>query len=244
MFKAPSFDMNSLVLEGHQTSDYRLADPRAVSEDGRTTVHFRDLERHLIGHILRAPVVVGCVAWLTSEQILEALSRCEGVSIVVQKEDFLRPDYCPRPNWARKLRTLYDALPGSICRSEDPVGILAVVSTGDLRFIEPIRCVGNHNRDRAPASPRSHHKFVVFSRYRLDPVGDTGFARRSLEPYAAWTGSFNFTKNATCSLENALYTTDRHLARAFFEEWSQVCAFSELLDWESEWSVPEWRVGT
>ncbi|MNJ81293.1 hypothetical protein D3C77_800280 [compost metagenome] len=59
-----------------------------------------------------------------------------------------------------------------------------------------------------------------------------------------WTGSFNFTKNATLSLENALFITDPKIVNAYFEEYGQIAAMSEELDWTSEWVAPVWRIGT
>jgi hypothetical protein len=37
--------------------------------------------------------VIGCIAWLTNTKIIQALRKVDqGVQIIVQKEDFLRPD--------------------------------------------------------------------------------------------------------------------------------------------------------
>jgi phosphatidylserine/phosphatidylglycerophosphate/cardiolipin synthase-like enzyme len=69
-------------------------------------------------------------------------------------------------------------------------------------------------------------------------------ASPSFVPYEVWTGSFNFTKNATYSFENAIVSRDRNLVAAYFSEFSQLAALSEPLDWEVEWVAPEWRIGT
>lgn len=112
--------------------------------------------------------------------------------------------------------------------------------------IEPIRCVGNYNSEKAPAFPRAHHKFVVFCK-SVPPkpgsqVSPDDF--KHYEPYEVWTGSFNFTKNAVSSFENAIVSTDMNLVRAFFQEAAQIQALSEPLNWRASWSAPEWRIGT
>jgi hypothetical protein len=50
--------------------------------------------------------IFGCVAWLTLIPILKALSKCDNVQIIVQKEDFLRPDLDQNKNnkWKEDLR--------------------------------------------------------------------------------------------------------------------------------------------
>jgi len=64
------------------------------------------------------------------------------------------------------------------------------------------------------------------------------------EPYEVWTGSFNFTKNATYSFENAVLSKDQNIVGAFFREFGQIAALSESLDWETEWTAPDWRIGS
>lgn len=83
-----------------------------------------------------------------------------------------------------------------------------------------------------------HNKFLVFA--KLLDRGNT----ESIEPYAVWTGSFNLTLNATQSLENALLLEDPVIVEAYFEEFGQIMALSEPLDWTTDWSEPKWRIGT
>jgi hypothetical protein len=81
--------------------------------------------------------------------------------------------------------------------------ILSSVSVSCDPSIDAVRCVGNHNKDKKPAFPRMHNKFLVF-------------AKKGRGPYAVWTGSFNLTRNAGLSLENALYITQPKIINAYF----------------------------
>lgn len=228
-----------LIAEDGNFSDVRnVQDNSTRSENGEVAVYFRNLEDRLVECIKQADLVVGCVAWLTHEKILSALSRVpSGVAIVVQKEDFLRPDLDSGDRWKQKLRSMYKALPECPQR-QIWTGLIGRLSLHGNPPIDAVRCVGNHNRDKTPAAPRMHNKFLVFCRVRdhewaFDP-----------DPYLVWTGSFNLTKSATNSLENAITISDSHIVNAYYREWEQIEAISEPLNWRSRWIEPEWRIGT
>ena len=92
IFSAVTGDLNAVGLVTDTTAVQPLADPSTRNADGSVEVVFRNIEQRLIDEIRTSKVVMGCVAWLTSGPILDALAEVQGVSIVVQKEDFLRPD--------------------------------------------------------------------------------------------------------------------------------------------------------
>jgi hypothetical protein len=83
--------------------------------------------------------------------------------------------------------------------------------------------------------------YSLYGNGHYDPSFVIGF--NYIKPYAVWTGSFNFSKTATQSFENALYILDRSIVQAYFSEWSQLTALSEPLDWESVSISPEWMIG-
>ena len=227
-YSIDTHDDDSVLAKDHSTSDF----------SGNVRVYFRNLEAELCDHIGGADLVVGCVAWLTNERILEALAGVRGgVAIVVQKEDFLRPDLRSGSAWKPRLRAAYDRLPRVPERHAWP-GLLGAMSTCSDPRVQPVRCVGNYNRDRAPAFPRMHNKFLVFC--RASRQGHD----LNIEPFEVWTGSFNLTYNASRSLENAVAISSERIARAYFAEWEQIEAISEPLDWHCEWSAPQWRIGS
>jgi hypothetical protein len=229
--------------------EFSIEDNSLTSSSRNIRVYFRNLEPSLLEFIKEADAVMGCVAWLTSGPILDALAKKEAVSIVVQKEDFLRPDLGSSDNWKSWLMQKYLALRCNLTRYafDNIIGRLAVLSDPSL---DAIRCVGNYNRDKSPAFPRMHNKFLVFANVIVEETQDGyvykegEYIPKTVKPYAVWTGSFNLTKNAVSSLENALYITEPDVVNAYFKEYGQIVAISEPLKWENDWVEPEWHIGT
>lgn len=239
-------NLNHLRLPTAGGGGTSLRDYGATS--GNVEVVFRDLEERLVQEIQGADFVVGCVAWLTNRRILEALGEVE-CCIIVQKEDFLRPDISGSKT---ELQALYNLILNRRHRGEFWFPLSEMSTHGD-NGIEGVRCVGNHNASRSPAFPRAHHKFVVFGnrrpteRLEVDVDEDApSWCNLDCEFSfdRVWTGSFNFTHNAGASFENALLVRDYRIARSFLGEFAQLAALSEPLAWDSDWCAPEWRLGS
>ena len=222
-------NLNMLTIRG-DTPDhkgYPLEDFKTYSEDKKIKVVFKHLDIELHQRLDKANVVVGCVAWLTDKGVLNKLARKQGVSIIVQKEDFLRPDLNPEKDWVKNLRESYEAIPGF----EDRKDFYENLSICGEPGIASVRCVGNYNHDKAQTMPRMHHKFLVFG----NSIDDW---------YEVWTGSYNITRNADSSFENAVIISDKNIVNSYLMEYRQILALSEPLDWETSWVNPEWRIGT
>jgi hypothetical protein len=200
------------------------------------TVFFKHLEERLIEQIDQADAVFGCVAWLTSERILAALSRKWACSIIVNKQDFRRPDEARDAGWQHRRRELFDNIKGVV--PYDLPGGPLLVTEGVFR-VEGVRCLGSlaprSSADQRSACPLMHHKFVVFCK-----VIETEPAWTEFHPYAVWTGWFNFTKNAPHSLENEVLIKEPTIVWAYFNEWIQCLSCSESLDWTNPQADPEW----
>ncbi|HEX3357334.1 MAG TPA: phospholipase D-like domain-containing protein [Tepidisphaeraceae bacterium] len=240
----PTPDLNSLPIFIRR--DSRQVDRPKTIESGCITAVFDNIEGELVNQIEKASAVFGCVAWLTNERILRALAT-RTVSVVVQKEDFLRPDqFAPQVSagsFYKRLRELYSQLqcgitpwdmqgvPSAVCRE---LGYCMSMEWTGTDY-EPVRCLGARRRGKAQAEALMHHKFLVFCELK---TGNDDFGQ-SLEnvphPYSVWTGSFNLTHNATRSLENAVLIRDAKIARAYLDEYLYLYQFSEPLDWSSEW---------
>lgn len=234
-------NFNDIRIPNKEGDDLPLGDFGTIS--GKVEVVFRDIKQNLIEKILSAECVFGCVAWLTDKDILRALANSPNVALVVQKEDFLRPDTKQFSGVNKKaLRAHYDAL---TCSFERPhfAGVLRDVSTSLDPTMDSIRCLGNVNREKSPAHPRMHNKFLIFCESRtVEPVDN--YESTTITPKSVWTGSFNFSDTATKSFENAVHISDLDIANSFFGEWQQIYALSEPLDWEQHYMQPEWIIGT
>jgi PLD-like domain len=192
---------------------------------------FTNLEHRLCVEIWTADAVFGCMAWLTNKAILQALAQVEMVSLLVQKEDWLRPD---SGRWTPDgLHDLYAALPEA-----SRIAARAYYSSSSSPELPPVMCVGNCPDKKMGAVPRMHHKFMVFCNLRETPQG------RVAVPYAVWTGSFNATHNGTRSLENAVLINSPEIASAYMGEWRALLGIAECLDWQHRWIAPEFRIGT
>jgi hypothetical protein len=129
-------------------------------------------------------------------------------------------------------------------------GLISSLSWADGNPVSPIRCVGNYNESKVPAWPRSHHKFLVFGKMKTHNESDEfhSFMTDEIIPTTVWTGSFNLTKNATMSLENAIILSDKsgqnEIIKSYLDTYMQVFSISESLDWEHIWCEPEYRIGT
>jgi hypothetical protein len=204
-------------------------------------VLFRKQEEEIVKLIkeFKNGLILGCIAWLTSKPILTALASCKNVQIVVQKEDFLRPDigFKNTDSWRTELSKLYKAITCEMVRYDFKAPMNNLSYCADPT-VDAIRCVGNHNKDKNPAFPRAHHKFLIFCK----------ITNEKYLPIKVLTGSFNLTKNAVQSFENAVIFTDNsgksELFEAFINEHHQIFAISEKLNWTESWATPEFRIGS
>ena len=171
-------------------------------------------------------VIFGAVAWLTSKPILESLvcakERKATIMLVVQKEDFLKPQSLrgSRKKWATEIRRLYDLL-GDVETSRLTEFLPSVSCDISLKKVKAVRCLGNFNADKNPSHPRMHNKFLV--------IGSK----------TVWSGSYNFSLAAEMSYENAVIMRDEKVAKMYMKEFALLFSLSEPLDWKSKTMQPE-----
>jgi len=198
----------------------------------------------------RYSVVFGCVAWLTHEGVLKGLAD-KIAQVVVQKEDFLRPDLPARagapPMDKARLRTLYYDIRG-IDRNQFGLGMNC---NGDPDT-EGVRCVG-YSKDAGRGRPVMHNKFLVFGELEVenhyggyDDKGELEIVCQSFSfvPKAVWTGSANLTSASEANAENAMWIESQKVAMVYYREWKRMLVMSEPLDWDSDYVAPEYRYGT
>lgn len=205
-----------------------------------------NLESALADWIREADFVFGCFAWLTNRMVLDALADLKhGCQVVVQKEDFLRPDSGWTSQSNRELRERYERLRCGVSQYHLP-SIASRLSTNSYDGVEPIRCAGVSPADRKLIWPRMHHKLAVACKcevYEAPRYYGKELIHRFF-PYSVWTGSFNPTANGSRSRENAVVADSESAGWFYIEEWAKVYAMSEPLDWAYQWCAPEYRIGT
>lgn len=199
-----------------------------------------NLESALADWIREADFVFGCFAWLTNRMVLDALADLKhGCQVVVQKEDFLRPDSGWTSQSNVELRERYERLRCGVSQYHLP-SIAARLSTNWFHDTGPIRCAGVSPADKKMTWPRMHHKLAVACKYEIHGEEPT----HRFFPYSVWTGSFNPTANGSRSRENAVVVDSESAGWFYIEEWAKVYAMSEPLDWAYQWCAPEYRIGT
>jgi hypothetical protein len=155
-----SLDLNSIEVPDDGSSDYRRA---ASARAGIAQAFFDGLEDRMCDFVRAHDLVVGCMAWFTSFPVLDAMAG-RRAAIVVQKEDFLRPDgpIDPKdPNrraWRVRLREAYSRLRAGPDRLYYP-NLASSLSVCSDPNIDAVRCVGVRNAGHG--TPRMHHKFLV-----------------------------------------------------------------------------------
>ncbi len=220
------------LIDGIDLSLFKNLNKIMVVNHGITSsqveVVFRNLKTKLIQIIKDADAVIGAVAWITDADILEVLAE-RPTLLVIQKEDFLRPDLMSRltDEAKEKLRQLYNNF-----RLFDgwkvSVGPFSQGIDKEFSALSPILCFGYYKQGQTFRLPKMHNKFIVFLKKQEELY----------VPYAVWTGSYNFTEQSAHSLENAVIIKDGEVASAYASEAQIIYLMGEPLDWSSEWINP------
>lgn len=206
--------VNGVRLHDLHDQPHRRTTSGSETAGTATKAHFGELRAPLLEFIEGSEIIVGCVAWLTDQQILAALSR-RPAAVVVQKE-----------NWWKKADNRGRALAARY------VGLKGGVRTSQLGYdtdieLAPIACAGTAGSGPF-ANPLMHHKFLV----RCTLVNGM------LVADAVWTGSFNLSNNANDSCENAVEIYDPEIAEAYLREFSLVMTLSEPMNWTTRAPKP------
>lgn len=240
-------DVDELAERMAGTWEHEISPASSRFTSQHVAVHLGRLEDRLLEWIARQEAVVGCVAWLTNEKILRALNAKPLLQVVMQKEDWLRPDF-DGSHPAKTNRALYTR-PAGFLRSE--VEDLSDVSHLSDPYLGAFRCFGSTAEGRRPVM---HHKFLVGcsvdrtgkvvrecrSIARTEEQRGPGVKALALLPQSVWVGSFNMTKGAVRNMDSALVLD----AGPAYCEWLDVLISSEPLDFDHAWCKPQWIVGS
>lgn len=223
--------------------DHKFKDNSVEIENGNK-VYFRNIEDKLVSEINCADIVLGAVAWLSSRKVIDALIKKDNVFIIVDKDPIFNVNTSKLNSYQLNKRRGLIREYGKIKCELNPYqfdNILNKIIDDSHPEIDPVKCVG---KEKSIGSySRMHNKFLLFAKLVEQSIDINGkaHARDVVKPYAVWTGSFNFTHNATQSLENALVLTDKEIVSAYFKEFGQIAAISEKLVWDSPHPNPDWK---
>lgn len=201
--------------------------PQQVNRDtGPIKVYFFDIPARLLDFIADYEYLVGCVAWITDGQVIEALGKRPGVSVIVDKPG----DRGVHPQLAR--------LNAHPCENGIHAGMTGFQYARDaggneIGELDRVRVVGFAGN--AGAQPLMHHKFLVGCR-------KTGDGWDGLNPESVWIGSYNFTDPAaTRHLESVVVVKDSYVAASFQAMWESIYWLSETLGSPAQHPRPEIR---
>jgi len=198
----------------------------------------------------RWPACVAAMAWFTERDLI-SLMQGKSLGIVMQKEHHLRDN---AEACARLLETPMYRQHGVLPTGEEIWPVYRDCAVGMQR--SPLRCVGeplvvgwmqkerDESRKWAESRPNMHHKFVVFGDFETaeehDAFADAAMEEyswayprstetvyRAFRPRAVLWGSFNFSANASRSMESVLYSGDAAAARAFYRVWGKTYMLGE-----------------
>lgn len=194
---------------------------------GQIEVVFRNVIPRLINEIKEHDLVFGCIAWLTVKNVLKELQNKQ-CQIVLQKEDFLRPDLVSHLSDKDKgcLKDLYDNLSCNLSTTQFSYKIKELSLDGILD-LTPITCFGYYNQNLKHCTPKMHNKFFIFA--KIDKESN------KIKPLKVWTGSANITNMSIHSLENGVIIDDKEIAEHYMKEYENIYFLSEKLNWNSNW---------
>lgn len=208
---------------------------------------FKNLETACINFISDSDAIFGAIAWLTNRNIIQALSKTK-CRIILNKENYLYSDLCianDDKEYNKTILSLYNNLNMFGSRSRGFIYTLKdspITRMNDTNKDYPVSCIGTPIKEDGP---KMHHKFMISCNY--DPVRVDEFVSGNapsdlyckdeqesfdyycLKPMKVWTGSYNFSKMANRSLENAIIINDENIADSYLREWSQIYPLSEIV---------------
>ena len=160
----------------------------------------------------RTPVAVGCVPWLTSKPVAEALMRFRSLILIdkasSQYSAVAQLHGADRGLWSQILGTDYYA-------PVDSAGAPRLVGPYDELgdSYEPVRVIGWQRSERGRAKPLLHAKLLVIgtTMYYDDPDDGSGPFWARVRPERVWAGSANWTEASSAHIEFGTWIDDHEL---------------------------------
>lgn len=179
----------------------------------------------------RTSIILGCIAWISGGEIIEALSQCKGVSLIVNREDFSKygvgstgKKYAKIPRIGQPFSQAFAHIPSDLSSLEPKRKNGKSSYTSVRAFGNPSMSVGSNANNGK--SGLEHCKYMIFFESRpmlLAGGGDNGEDIYEYKDYpaAVWTGSMNMTKNSESHHENTVLIESDKIAMAYYKDFSK-----------------------
>ncbi len=202
---------------------------------------FNNIENIIIDKINKYDVIIGCVAWITNKNILNALLQKSTVMIVVQEEDYLLPDnntiFYKNSN-KRWIRDLYTKLQ-NCNKYEYNIRHKLGINIYSSSQIAGVRRYGLMRHDSNVTYAKMHNKFIIglnlVDSKKLRWSNSDKDLTNFITSGEVITGSYNYTYSGSCSLENIICLTDINVLNAYFKQFGDIYVNSYELNFPSPW---------
>lgn len=219
------------------------------------SVYFKNIQEAIIYNINKADIVFGCVAWLTSVKIIDALYLKDNFSIIVSDQSPMikLKKLRSHKNWIKINQLESDDNHFYTLSSAMHVGVeegSVDATLSEVRRLLPEFLTLDSLHDQTDDSQAlMHNKFLIFGKVdysrkeifelQAECWGKSNVssdaevlayaksrAKPIVTPYAVWTGSPNFTFNSELHLENGVLMHSESIAKSYFKEFCQIYLFS------------------
>jgi hypothetical protein len=203
----------------------------------------------------KGKTVLGCVAWLSNERVLEALSKCRRVIIIVNREEYstwgggMLEKYARIPKFDEPLWKAFEHLGTGMSTLETHR------KAGKSQY-NSVRAFGNpaFKNDGSPSSATGafarkregleHCKYLIFfdRECYIQDDSDVDVPESYVykdTPTAVWTGSMNMTKASESHHENSVFTKSKKMAMQFWNDWAETFFSSTSLKCKNKKQTPK-----
>ena len=220
----------------------------SVDRNGKTYSTLTENLASVIERFGKGKTVLGCVAWLSNARILEALTKCRRVLLIVNREHY--------DSWGAGTFKKYASLP----RFDQPLWVALGHLNDTFATLETDRnsVKSRYSCVRAFGNPSSggksegleHCKYLVFFEtecYHYFKTSENGNVTAVPDPenfvyketpVAVWTGSMNMTKASETHHENAVFIKSKTTAQAYFEDFTNTFMASTPLKCKNKNQTP------
>lgn len=206
--------MENIEKQKDQQNEENKERPHIIENVGQMVVLFshHNIQEHLLKllNCAECSYVLGSVAWLTDTKILDVLKLKQGICIVSQKETYNQRS-SSNDRWKTMIREKYAAMPKFPWEKLYAKEQSTLLQAAPVQFYqklckEPsIRVAGDRVGKKNDGGYIFHNKFIIILDANMNFVG-------------ILSGSYNFSKRASNSVENVFYTPDKRVIYVYFQE--------------------------